>query len=147
MNASDYSPVTPEIVENLKEICGDAFVLFDDPIKLEKYSRDKVPGEPGHMPEVVVLPRTAPEIAEIVKLANREMIPITPRAAGSGLSGGAVPIYGGILLSIERMNDILEIDDKNLMAVVEPGVVTNKLDEMLRKYGLFFAGYPMSDEF
>lgn len=147
MNASDYSPVTPEIVENLKEICGDAFVLFDDPIKLEKYSRDKVPEDPGHMPEVVVLPRTAREIAEIVKLANREMIPITPRAAGSGLSGGAVPIYGGILLSIERMNDILEIDDKNLMAVVEPGVVTNKLDEMLRKYGLFFAGYPMSDEF
>jgi glycolate oxidase len=147
MNASDYSPVTPEIVENLKEICGDAFVLFDDPIKLEKYSRDKVPEQHGHLPEVVVLPRTAPEIAEIVKLANREMIPITPRAAGSGLSGGAVPIYGGILLSIERMNDILEIDDKNLMAVVEPGVVTNKLDEMLRKYGLFFAGYPMSDEF
>ena len=53
------------------------------------------------------------------------MIPITPRAAGSGLSGGAVPIYGGILLSVERMNDIFEVDDKNLMAVVAPGVVRN----------------------
>ena len=147
MNDSDYCPATPEIVENLKEICGDAFVLFDDDKKLVKYSRDKVPEAHGHMPEVVVLPKTTREIAEIVKLANREMIPITPRAAGSGLSGGAVPIYGGILLSIERMNDILEIDDKNLMAVVEPGVVTNKLDEVLRKYGLFFAGYPMSEEF
>jgi glycolate oxidase len=75
------------------------------------------------------------------------MIPITPRAAGSGLSGGAVPIYGGILLSVERMDAIIEIDDQNLMAVVEPGVITNKLDERLRDYGLFFAGYPMSEEF
>jgi len=143
----DYRPVTPEIVTDLKRICGEAFVYFDDESKLEKYSRDKVPGQYGHLPEVVVLPKTAREIAEVVKLANREMIPITPRAAGSGLSGGAVPIFGGILLSVERMNEILEIDDKNLMAVVEPGVVTNKLDEVLRKHGLFFAGYPMSEEF
>ena len=147
MRGSEFSPVTSEIVEELKRICGEGFVYFDDVSKLEKYARDKVPEAHGHMPEVVVLPRTARQIAEIVKLANREMIPITPRAAGSGLSGGAVPIYGGILLSVERMNDIIEIDDKNLMAVVEPGVVTNKLDEVLRKYGLFFAGYPMSDEF
>ncbi|MCP5050281.1 MAG: FAD-binding oxidoreductase, partial [bacterium] len=133
--------------EELKRICGETFVYFNDQKKLEKYSRDKVPGQYGHMPEVVVVPRTAPEIAQVVKLANREIIPITPRAAGSGLSGGAVPIYGGILLSVERMNDIIEIDDKNLMAVLEPGVVTNKLDQVLRKYGLFFAGYPMSEEF
>jgi glycolate oxidase len=99
------------------------------------------------MPEVAILPKTAREIAQVVKLANRERIPITPRAAGSGLSGGAVPIYGGILLSVERMNEIIEVDDKNLMAVVEPGVVTNKLDERLQDLGLFFAGYPMSEEF
>ena len=147
MDSSNYRPVTPEIVEELKAICGEDFVLFDDRKKLEKYSRDKVPEPYGHMPEVVVLPKTAPEIAEIVKLANREMIPITPRAAGSGLSGGAVPIYGGILLSVERMNKIIEIDDRNLMAVVEPGVVTNKLDDALKGLGLFFAGYPMSEEF
>ncbi|MBW2429228.1 MAG: FAD-binding protein [Deltaproteobacteria bacterium] len=147
MNVSDYCPVTSEIVEDLKRICGEAFVLFEDERKLVKYSRDKVPEQYSHMPEVVVLPKTALEIAEVVKLANRAMIPITPRAAGSGLSGGAVPIYGGILLSVERMNDILEVDDKNLMAVVEPGVVTNKLDEVLRNHGLFFAGYPMSEEF
>lgn len=147
MNTSNYRPVTLEIVAELKRICGDAFVFSDNVKKLAKYSCDKVPGDCGHMPEVVVLPRTALEIAEIVKMANREMIPITPRAAGSGLSGGAVPVHGGILLSVERMNDILEIDDRNLMAVVEPGVVTNKLDQMLQPYGLFFAGYPMSDEF
>ncbi|CAB1060033.1 FAD/FMN-containing dehydrogenase [Olavius sp. associated proteobacterium Delta 1] len=147
MNASDYCPVTREIIEDLKRICGEAFVYSDDARKLAKYSRDKVPGQPGYLPEVVVMPKTALEVAEVVKLANREMIPITPRAAGSGLSGGAVPIYGGLLLSVERMNDIIEIDDKNLMAVVEPGVVTNKLDVVLQEYGLFFAGYPMSEEF
>ncbi len=83
MNASNYGPVTPGVVEELKRICGAKFVYFDDQKKLEKYSRDKVPGRYGHMPEVVVMPRTAPEIAQVVKLANREMIPITPRAAGT----------------------------------------------------------------
>ena len=147
MNTSNYCPVTPGIVDKLKRICGEEFVLFDDNEKLNKYSSDKVPASYGHMPDVAILPKTAGEIAQIVKLANRENVPITPRAAGSGLSGGAVPIYGGILLSIERMNEIIEIDDKNLMAVVEPGVVTNKLDERLQGLGLFFAGYPMSEEF
>ena len=147
MNDSSYCPVTFKIVEVLKRICGEAFVYFDDERRIKKYSRDKIPEQYGHMPEVVVLPKTAQEIAQVVKLANREMIPITPRAAGSGLSGGAVPIYGGILLSIERMNNILEVDDQNLMAVVEPGVITNKLDEVLQSHGLFFAGYPMSEEF
>jgi glycolate oxidase len=109
MNESDYCPVTSKIVEDLTRICGEAFVYFDDKRKLEKYSRDKVPEQYGHMPEVVVLPKTAQEIAQVVKLANREMIPITPRAAGSGLSGGAVPIYGGILPSVERMNNIQRI--------------------------------------
>jgi len=147
MSESGYCPVTIKIVDALKGICGEAFVFFDERKKLENYSRDKVPEKFGHMPEVVVLPKSAQEISQVVKLANREMIPITPRAAGSGLSGGAVPIFGGILMSIERMNNILEVDDLNLMAVVEPGVVTNKLDEALKSHGLFFAGYPMSEEF
>jgi len=148
MKPFPYTPVGPAIVEALKRICGQAFVLFDDEKQLQKYSKDKVPEDRyAHLPEVVVKPKTAAEIAEIVKLANREKIPITPRAAGSGLSGGAVPIYGGILLSVERMNAIVEIDDENLMAVVEPGVVTNKLDAELQKYGLFFPGYPLSEEF
>ena len=147
MRSLKYKPVTKEIIEELRRICGKEFVYAGDEKTLQKYSRDKVPEDCGHMAEVVVLPKTAGEISEIVKLANREIIPITPRAAGSGLSGGAVPIYGGILLSVERMDDIIEIDDQNLMAVVEPGVITNKLDEKLREYGLFFAGYPMSEEF
>ena len=92
------------------------------------------------------MPSTPEEIASIMKLAYGRLIPVTPRGAGSGLSGGAVPLHGGISLSLERMNRIIEIDPANLMAVVEPGVVTNKLDEALERTGLFFAGYPLSEE-
>jgi glycolate oxidase len=98
------------------------------------------------MPEAVVKPETAQQVSQILKLANRERIPVTPRGAGSGLSCGAVPIYGGIVLSVERMNRILEIDRENLVAVVEPGVVTNDINDAVEAYGLFYAGYPMSVE-
>jgi glycolate oxidase len=98
------------------------------------------------MPDVVVKPRDAEEVAQIVRLANRRMIPVTPRGAGSGYSGGAVPMRGGILLSVERMNRILEVDADNMMVVVEPGVVTNQINERVAPLGLWYAGYPMSLE-
>jgi glycolate oxidase len=148
MSASAFQPVTVRIIEELGRICGPENMTWGNASALRPYSHDQVPGKKyAHMPEVVVRPHTAQEIADIVRLANRERIPVTPRAAGSGLSGGAVPVYGGILLSVERMNRVLEIDVANLMAVVEPGVVTNRLDAALRPHGLFFAGYPMSEEF
>lgn len=148
MKAHAYRSVTAGIIEELIRICGRENVTADDAAAMRKFAHDQVPGEKyAHMPDVVVRPRSTQEIAAIVRLANREHIPVTPRAAGSGLSGGAVPVYGGILLSIERMNRVLEIDVANLMAVVEPGVITNHLDAALRPHGLFFAGYPMSDEF
>jgi len=114
---------------------------------MEPYSHDETAGESyRHMPEVVVKPRTAEEIAGVVKLANRCRIPVTPRGAGSGYSGGAVPVFGGILLSLERMNEILEIDAENMMVVVEPGVVTSEINEKIQGLGLWYAGYPMSLE-
>lgn len=141
-----YNKVDKNIIKKLKKIVGEQFVITDEE-KIEPYSHDEVAEEEyAHMPEVVVKPRTAQEIAEIVKSANRELIPVTPRGAGSGLSCGAVPIYGGILLSVERMNTILEIDEKNMMVVVEPGVITNEINEKIKEKGLFFAGYPMSLE-
>jgi glycolate oxidase len=81
-----------------------------------------------------------------MKLATRETIPVTPRGAGSGLAGAAVPTHGGISLSMERMNHILEIDRVDRVAVVEPGVVTNTLCERVAEEGLMYAGYPMSTE-
>ena len=142
-----YNPVTPEIVQELADIVGKRNVIYGDPERLEAFSHDEV-ADPtlAHMPEVVVRPSTAQEIAAILKLANRAIIPVTPRGAGSGLSGGAVPVYGGIVLSMDRMNRILEIDRENMIAVVEPGVVTNAINEAIKEDGLFYAGYPMSVE-
>ena len=142
----NYNPVTIEIVDELSKIVGSKNVITDRE-KLEAYSHDETPAEQyAHMPEVVVTPKSAEEIAEIVRLANRELIPVTPRGAGSGLSGGAIPDYGGIVISVEKMNQILEIDYGNMMMVLEPGVVTNHVNEVIEEEGLFYAGYPMSVE-
>ena len=148
METPVYNKITQDIIDELTAICGAENVLYTDEKALRRYAGDQVPEKKyRHMPDVVVKPASASEIAAIMKLANREMIPVTPRAAGSGLSGGAVPIFGGILISVERMDKIIEIDTANLMAVVEPGVVTNRFDSQLKEHGLFFAGYPMSEEF
>ena len=144
---SDYRPVNMEIVEELSRIVGKEHVIFDDPEKLEPFSHDEVAEKSyAKMPEVVVKPATSEEVSAVLKLANRELVPVTPRGAGSGLSGGAVPLMGGILLSTERMNKVLEIDKDNLVAVLEPGVITNDFNNEVQKEGLFFAGYPMSLE-
>jgi glycolate oxidase len=142
-----YKPVTAEIVEALNEIAGARNVIYGNAEKLEPYGHDEVPDAGlAHLPEVVVKPGSAEEISAIMRLANEAMISVTPRGAGSGLSGGAVPLYGGIVLSVERMNRILEIDEGNMVAVVEPGVVTNEINEAVNELGLFYAGYPMSVE-
>jgi glycolate oxidase len=147
MTSTKYNPVTPAIVEELRRIVGPQYVIFGDADALEPFSHDEIPDRHyAHMPEVVVRPRSADEIAAIMKLANHELVPVTPRGAGSGLSGGAVPISGGIVLLVDRMNSILEVDESNLMAVVEPGVVTADINEVLAPKGLFYAGYPMSRE-
>ena len=141
-----YNMVTEEILNKLIEIVGSKNVLTDKE-KIETYSHDETPKEQyAHMPEVVVIPKTAEEIAEIVKIANKKLIPITPRGAGSGLSGGAIPVFGGIVISLEKMNKILEIDYNNMMMVLEPGVVINDINEVIAEKGLFYAGYPMSVE-
>lgn len=140
-----YQVVTRQIVDKLRGIVGAKNVIFGDPEKLENYSHDEVAEkEYARVPDVVVKPGSTEEVAAILKLANEEKIPVTPRGAGTGLSGGAVPVFGGIVLSVENMNRILDIDLDNLMIVVEPGVVTNDINEELKKHGLFFAGYPMS---
>ncbi len=142
-----YNQITPETHRELCNIIGEKYVIFNDMDRLEPFSHDEIPGkEYRSMPEIVVRPRNTEEIAKIVKLANRKKIAITPRGAGSGLSGGAVPIYGGIVISVDRMNRILEIDRENMMITVEPGVISNEINESIKEFGLFYAGYPMSME-
>jgi len=147
MNGESYRAVTPEIAVELAEIEGEKFLVYRDAERLEAFSHDEIPGKKWRrMPEAVVHPADTAEVSAVMKLANRERIPVTPRGAGSGLSGGAVPVYGGIVLATDRMNRILELDRANLMIVVEPGVVANEINEYVREYGLFYAGYPMSME-
>lgn len=143
---SDYNPVDNGILAELRAIVGERFVVTDQEV-LEPFSHDEV-SDPqyAHMPEAVVKPENALQVAAVMRLANKYLFPVTPRGAGSGLSGGAVPRFGGIVLTFERMNRILEIDTDNMMVVVEPGVITNDINDRLKDYGLYFAGYPMSIE-
>lgn len=96
------------------------------------------------VPAVVVKPANAEEISAILKLANREKIPVTPRGAGTGLSGGALPVFGGIVLSTERLNKIIEIDERNLQATVEPGVINQIFRDAVEAKGLFYPPDPAS---
>jgi len=137
-----YNRVTPRIVDDLRAIVGEGNVRTDEEA-LEKYAHDETVGL-WAQPEVVVFVHSAQEVAEIFRLAGRERIPVTPRGAGYGLSGGAVPVFGGIVLSTEKMNRILEIDKQNLMVTVEPGVITGDIHRAVEAEGLFYPPDPAS---
>ncbi|MCX8067200.1 MAG: FAD-binding protein [Anaerolineae bacterium] len=137
-----YNRVTQQIVDALRAIVGEENVRTDEEA-LEKYAHDETVGL-WAQPEVVVFVHSAQEIAEIFRLAVRERIPVTPRGAGYGLSGGAVPVFGGIVLSTEKMNRILEIDKQNLMITVEPGVITGDIHRAVEAEGLFYPPDPAS---
>lgn len=147
MNTTTYKTMTDEIAQRLSAIVGSRQSIYRDREALEPYSHDETAEKRyASMPEIVVKPSSTEEVSKIMALAYAENIPVTPRGAGSGLSGGCVPALGGIVISFERMNHILDIDLENLMVVAQPGVVTNSINEALKKDGLMFAGYPMSLE-
>ena len=131
-------------MERLINICGHANVLTDHE-KLEPYAKDETSDkEWEHLPEVVVKPDGTDEIAAILKLADEQRIPVTTRGGGTGLAAGAVPLLGGIVLSTERMNRVIEMDENNLFIVLEPGVTTGEVQKLARNYNLFYAGDPCS---
>ncbi|MCI0449187.1 MAG: FAD-binding protein [Chlorobi bacterium] len=137
-----YNRVKAEIIEKLKSIVGSKYVLTDKE-SINLFSEDET--EDLHFPpEVIVKPSSQFEISEIFKLANQYKIPVTPRGGGTGLSGGALTVFGGICLSMSRLNRILEIDKKNFQAVVEPGVITQIFQEEVEKKGLFYPPDPAS---
>jgi glycolate oxidase len=137
-----YRKVDADIVEALRQIVGAGNVLVGAEA-MEPYTHDHVVGLRAD-PEVVVRVTSAAQVAEILRLARREKVPVTPRGAGYGLSGGSVPTLGGIVLSIEKMNHILEIDKKNLMVTVEPGVITGDIHRAVEAEGLFYPPDPAS---
>ena len=138
----NYSKLSPEIIEALIKVLGKEYVHTDDEF-LNTYGRDETENL-LYKPAVVVRPRTEQEISAIIKIANIENIPVTPRGAGTGLSGGALAIFGGICLSMERFNKILEIDERNLQATVEPGVINEVFQNAVKEMGLFYPPDPAS---
>lgn len=140
--AQRFHPVTPAIVARLASIVGAEFVISRES-DLERYARDESE-DLFAMPEVAVRPASTAEVSAILSLASRELVPVTPRAAGTGLSGGALPVYGGIVLSTDRMNRVLEIDADNLCAVVQPAVITEKLQAEVEAIGLYYPPDPAS---
>jgi glycolate oxidase len=137
-----FGKVTPAIVEALRAACGPAHVITSVEER-RPYGKDETE-DLWFDPEVVVRPRTTEEISAVMRLATQHRVPVTPRAGGTGLSGGALPVRGGIVLSVDRMNSILEIDRENLVAVVEPGVITQRLQEACEKVGLYYPPDPAS---
>jgi len=134
--------ITKEHISQLREIVGEAYVMLDEE-SLKNYGHDETE-DLLYLPEVVVRPRTTEEISSIMKLCNRQKIPVTPRGAGTGLSGGALPHLGGVLLSTDRMNSILSIDQRNLQVITEPGVITEVLQNEVKAKGLFYPPDPSS---
>ena len=137
-----HKPIPFEVYQEFKSILGEEFVLTDAE-SLEKHGHD----ETEHLlflPQVVLRPRTTDEISRIMRICNEHLIPVTPRGAGTGLSGGALPHLGGVLLSTDRMNAILEIDEQNLQVTTEPGVITEVLQNAVKEKGLFYPPDPSS---
>ena len=135
-----YKGVTRENFQQLENIVGSDDVLVAKETIID-YAHDESSVEP-HYPEVVAKVETVQEVSKILSIANQEEIAVTPRGGGTGLCGGAVPIYGGILLSFEKMNRILELDEENLMVTVEPGVLIMNLHAFVEERGFLYPPDP-----
>lgn len=142
MEVSVRSSLTQQNIDEFKGIVGEQYIFVDEE-NLNKYSHDETENL-HYLPEVVIKPRTPQEISEIFKICNQHKIPVTPRGAGTGLSGGALPHLGGVLISTERMNSILNIDERNLQVTTEPGVITEVLQNEVKEKGLFYPPDPSS---
>ena len=134
--------ITASLLEEIKSIVG-ATYFFTDEESFAKYGSDETE-KLHYAPQVVVKPRSAEEISKLLILCNQHLIPVTPRGAGTGLTGGALPHLGGLVISMERFNTILNIDERNLQVTTEPGVITEFLQNAVKEKGLFYPPDPAS---
>lgn len=142
MKTAAYALLTAREISAFKNIVGEEHVLVDEE-SLDIYAHDETENL-HYRPEVILKPRTAEEISAVLKICNEKNIPVTPRGAGTGVSGGALPHFGGVLLCTERMNTILEIDERNLQVITEPGVITEVLQNAVKEKNLFYPPDPSS---
>ena len=142
----NFNALTPELIVALEAIVGPAHVLTAQRAEAEVYAdygRDHTE-DLHYAPDVVLRPADAEEISRIMRLCHAHRIPVTPRGAGTGLSGGALPIHHGVVISTERLNKIIQIDERNLQATVEPGVVNEAFQNAVKEVGLFYPPDPAS---
>ena len=141
---STYNPVTEEVLEALRFALGAENVKIDEET-LDRYKTDEeTDPRYHHLPEVVVLPGSTEEVAEVMKIANKYLVPVTPRSAGTSVSCGAVPVHGGIVLLLERMDKIIEMNTEAMYMVVEAGARTIEIQKMANEAGFLYAGDPCS---
>lgn len=138
----NYKRISADDLAFFKAQLGEQYV-FTDEISIEKYSRDETDGC-QFPPEVVLKPADTAQIAAVMRYCNEQLIPVSPRAAGTGLSANSLCVHGGVMLSIERLNKILTIDERNLQVVTEPGVITEALQNAMIEKGLFYPVDPSS---
>ncbi len=138
----DYCVITDKLLEKFRAIVGEKNCLTDEE-NLREYSHDETE-DLSFIPEVVIKPASTEEVSKILKICNKHRIAVTPSGARTGLSGGALPVRGGVNLSLSRMNRIIEIDEKNLQATVEPGVINQVFHETCKEKGLFYPPDPSS---
>jgi glycolate oxidase len=138
----EFNKISAHTLKAIIAVVGEGNVLINHE-SLEKYSHDETE-DLVYYPEVVARPQTPEEVSALLKICNENMIPVTPRGAGTGLSGGALPVKGGLLIAMERFNKVLEIDELNLQATVEPGVVTEELMNEVAAKGLLYPVDPAS---
>jgi glycolate oxidase len=138
----NYNKISESHLNQFQSIVGEenSLVKKDD---LENYSHDYTE-DLKFFPEAVLKPASAEQVSSIMKICNAEKIPVTPRGAGTGLSGGALPVHGGVIISMEKLNRILKIDENNFQAIVEPGVINQVLRDAIEEKGLFYPPDPAS---
>jgi glycolate oxidase len=137
-----FAKVTDALAGRLEAVVGAAHVVTGGP-DLEPYAHDETE-DLRYPPEIAVRPKTAEEVAAVLAIAWEADVPVTPRGGGTGLSGGALPLFGGIALALDRMDAILEIDEANLACVVQPGVITKVIHDAVAERGLYYPPDPAS---
>jgi glycolate oxidase len=140
-----YKPLSPRIIDEIKRIVGTGGVI-DDHLRLTDFGKDATTIISPTLPELAVEATSVEQVQALLRLANQHRFPVTPRGMGTGLAGGAVPAYGGVVLSLARMNRILAIERENMIAIVEPGVINLDLKKAVEPYGLFYPPDPASLE-
>ena len=136
-----YNSLTPDVADTLQAIVGNQRFFAGSAVKPD-YAHDEMPIYGRYLPEAVCLAETTEEISEIMKICNDRKIPVTVRGAGTGLVGGCVPVHGGIVLSTERMNRIIEYDMNNLCVRIQPGVLLCDLAADALAHGLMYPPDP-----